>query len=375
MPDLRLYAAAIVIAGAIAAAGALLGLVRSSRVNRTAANRWTKLLELCQLFALATRWHRITRLAWLALAVVAGWWTLAISPQWPPRNGLERLLVLALPAAVILNVFLGRPDGIRSVDRRAPWARLGGRIAWALFAAAFVPTLLYGSVHLQFASSENGSPIVAWLMRGLLWMLLAIALETQRRWLLRLEQRTADGSVRVSLGLAVGAAALLILFGGYLKGGATALPLAAALLGGALPTLCARSTSPAGSDSSTGGVADSGVVSIAVIALAGWLVVGTFFGNVGVWPALVTWLAPLLAAAPDWLGVASGSDRRRRLSRYALRIAFVAAPLAFVLTLAYREFEQKYRPFTRLDSRPTQYASRMTVNSRPGRIGATDSSQ
>jgi hypothetical protein len=53
-------------------------------------------------------------------------------------------------------------------------------------------------------------------MRGLLWMLLAIALETQRRWLLRLEQRTADDSVRVSLGLAVGAAALLILFGGYL---------------------------------------------------------------------------------------------------------------------------------------------------------------
>ncbi|MFM7073249.1 MAG: hypothetical protein ACKO38_15795 [Planctomycetota bacterium] len=367
MPDLRLYAAAIVIAGAIAAAGSLLGLVPCGRDNRTAANRWNR--------------HRITRLIWLALAVVAGWWTLAILPQWPPRNGLERLLVLALPAAVLLEFCLGSLDGPPPGDRPVPWDRLGRRIAWALFAAAFVPTLLYGSVHLQVASPESGSPHFALITRGLLGILLAIALEKQRGWLLRLERHTADGSVRVGLGLAVGATALLILFGGYLKGGAAALPLAAAILGGALPTLGARPTSFVSGDSSTSGnsstgvVSDSGVVSVAVIALAGWLVVGTSFGNVGVWPALVTWLAPLLAAAPDWLGIASSSNGRRRLARVSLRIALVAAPLACVLTLAYREFEQKYRPFTQLDSRPPRDATRLTVNSGPGRIRATDSSQ
>jgi hypothetical protein len=35
-----------------------------------------------------------------------------------------------------------------------------------------------------------------------------------------------------------------------------------------------------------------------------------------------------------------------------LRIAFVATPLAVLLTVAYREFERKYRPFTARESTP-----------------------
>lgn len=428
MPDLRLYAAAIGLAGAIAAAGAILyGLccaVRASSAASQTRARWFARFSTC----VANAWFApgCLGLAWLALAIIAGWWVLEITPRWPPRNGLDRLLILVLPAAwlgivairvVAKNRFLdrnpdrnpesnpendadsepdsependpesnpasnresddgnspensvesipaNRPDSShpnkhpRVADRApprlhtlAPWR---GRLAWGLLAASILPTLLWGSVHLRVESSDGPWPLVPWLVRAGVWTLLTLVFVVHREWLERLEQRTADGSVRTALALAVGTAAQLILCGGYLKGGAAALPVAAALLGGALP-IAAVATGAirlrGWAAAASGG--DTLVVSLAAVALAGWLVVGTCFGNVGLLPAAVTWLAPLLAAAVDWLWPARPSRTgRRRLGRWLARIGLVALPLALVATVAFRQFEQKYRPFTSRDPVP-----------------------
>ena len=358
MPDLRLYAAAIGLSCVIAAAGAWL-----ERVPFAVGTWWL----------IARRFAAWQRVAWLVLAIGAGWWVLEIGPRWPPRNGLDRLLWLVLPAAIVWDGLCVSLAGIR-FPRQATWsAARWTRVAWGVFAAAFVPTLLYGSVYLRFESpafessafesSSDATPGNAWLLRGACWALLTAALWTQREWLVRLERRTDDGSVRFCMGMTLGAAALLILFGGYLKGGAAALPVVGALLGGVWPRSTGsrfteiRLSGPCLSVPGTAELASVGaggdrVLSFAVIALGGWLLVGVCFGNVGVVPAAITWLSPLLAAVPDWLWPMRERTSGRRWTRTTLRIALVATPLAFVLTGAYREFERKYRPFTARESMP-----------------------
>ena len=367
MPDLRLYAAAIGLSCVIAAAGACLGFVPFPRGWR---------LLYCRLLSRQPHSRRLPAcrfaswigLAWLVVAVGVGWWVLEIGPRWPPRNGLDRLLWLVLPAAIVWDGLCVVMAGAR-FPRQATWSPTRWTlVAWALFAAAIVPTLLYGSVYLRFESSAFESPAFkssadatpgnAWMWRGACWALLTAAVWTQREWLMRLERRTADGSVRFSLGITLGAAALLILFGGYLKGGAAALPVVGALLGGAWPRLTgARSietglAGPENGESASGEANDDRVLSLAVVALGGWLLVGVCFGNVGVASAVITWLSPLLAAVPAWLWPMRERTGERRWTRTALRIALVATPLAVVLTVAYREFERKYRPFTARESTP-----------------------
>lgn len=396
MPDLRLYAAAIGLAGAIAAAGAILSClcqaVRVSLAASPARARW--LTRFATWVAEAWFAPGCLGLAWLAPALIAGWWVLEITPRWPPRNGLDRLLILVLPAAWLGIVAIasatknrladrqpksgpasgvgnGPDDSVETVSenrpesglasehvsvadhpaaqrhRRASWR---GRLAWGVLAASILPTLLWGSVHLRVESLDGSGTVVPWLVRAAVWTLLTLFFVVHREWLERLEHRTADGSVRSALALAVGTTAQLILCGGYLKGGAAALPVAAALLGGALPIAAVatgaiklRGRAPAAS----GG--DTLVVSLAAFALAGWLVVGTCFGNVGVLPAAVTWLAPLLAGAVDWLWPAAQRTGRPRLGQWLARFGVVALPLAIVATVAFRQFEQKYKPFTLRD--------------------------
>jgi hypothetical protein len=129
-----------------------------------------------------------------------------------------------------------------------------------------------------------------------------------------------------------------VLLAGYLKGGATAFPLAGALLGGLLATRDRQRGEPVGVSGRQ--EARRVLVTLGTISLYGVLFVGAAFGRLPGERALLVGLAPLAGWITEW------SLLRRWPSRWLpwVRGAAIALPLGLALGSAKRDFDRTLGP-------------------------------
>lgn len=252
--------------------------------------------------------------AWLlglALAMIIGARLLSLSPHWPPRDGLDRLLFVILPAAFVVEL-IGR---IPQVPRWATWTLRG------VLAASAGRVLLHGSSYLDGSASD-------WTV-GEIRIALAIATGALLAvwWALdRLVQRSPGISVSFALAEVSIAAGLALMLSGYATGGQAALPLAAGLVGVAVATWVLKTAPPT-----------PGILGVGLVGLFGILILGRFFGELSTGRALAIFVAPLLA----WGAELPVLRNRKPWQIAAVRLALVTIPLAVVLFLAQQDFARK----------------------------------
>ena len=245
----------------------------------------------------------------LALGVYAGCWLLSLWPHWPPRDCADRLLILVLPAALIVEL-------LASLPATPGWLGIALRL---IVVAGAAPVLLYGSQYV--AGTQAWSPGLMWLVLGGLAAALAL------QWLLvaLLVRRAPGMAMPAMLAGVCGGAGVTIMLSSYATGGQLGLPLAAALGGAALATLTS-----AGLRGSVSWVGPT------VAGLFSLLVIGHFFGQLKTTHAAILFAAPLLA----WLLEAPYVRRLHPWAKEAGRIVLTAAVVAAVAFHAYRLFQE-----------------------------------
>jgi hypothetical protein len=213
----------------------------------------------------------------LAVGFSAGCWILGTRLHWPPRQDLDRLLVLVLPTVFMVETAV-QFAGVR------PW------LAWLprlLVVAGTARVLLHGSSYLASSpgSATGGWPLVhTWVILGglagfqlILWVLLDL-----------LAVRVPGTSETLCLAVTIAGAALAIMLSGYATGGQIGLPLAAAFGGIACASMTVSSPSRSRS-----------LLGPAVVGLASLLMIGYFFGELTRPHFLLLLAVPLLAWVPE----------------------------------------------------------------------------
>ena len=263
---------------------------------------------------------RLAGITGLGAGLAAGLGILALNLSWPPRNGLERLLTLVLPSGLAVECIVGH--------RRVP-----PRVAWCLRlgVSLLLPRiLLHESVYL----SGNERLWGMWQASG---TLLACGVMMFGMWfsLVHLSDRAPGMSVPLSLPLATLCSGVTVMLAGYVKGGAVAFPIAAALAASILATVvvCKRSEQPLGPSMQP-------IIGLGILGLFGLVFIGRFFGEVTTVRALSLLLAPQMCWVTEWLPGNRQSPRVVGL----LRGFLVAIPLLIVLTLAKRDFDRDLAP-------------------------------
>jgi hypothetical protein len=240
------------------------------------------------------------------IAVYAGLWLLELLPHFPPREALDRFLLVLLPAAAVAET-------IAAVSSRRGWAARGS------VAALAAPVLLYGSVYatdLSGPGSRTWSPAMMWFVFTALAALLMAAWVALHRLAIRTQGLAALGCVA---GATLGAS-LVIMLSGYATGGQSGVPLAAGL-GGVALALLFRKAKP---------ISD-GAIGVGVVGLFALLVVGRLFAGLTDVNAALLFAAPLLGWLPEML------PARQRI-RAALRLALAATPVVIALDFARQKF-------------------------------------
>ncbi|HZW29478.1 MAG TPA: hypothetical protein VFF52_02160 [Isosphaeraceae bacterium] len=235
-------------------------------------------------------------------------------PHWPPREDLDRFLLIIIPAVLIVELVGAFPR-----LNRLYW------VLWGMVIVCALRVLLHGSIYLAGPPARAWSPAQRALILGSLTGALAAA------WihLTRLARRAPGISTVVALAIAVGGSALTIMLSGYATGGQAGLPLSAALLGGA--AVAWLRPGPARGDAPIG---------VGVVGLFSLLVIGRFFGELRTDHALVLFAAPVLAWLPEL-------PRLRRLPAWArglLRVLLVGLVVGAVLGDAARRFAAESGP-------------------------------
>ncbi len=177
----------------------------------------------------------------VGIGFAAGCWWLGAQPHWPPREDLDRLLLIVLPAAGAVEIAV---------------ALLGPRwwICWSLrlvVMAAAAPIVLYGSVYL----SEAGGPGTRlWTPTQIGIALTHAGRGVGRDWVLLtlLGRRTSDRSLPLAVAVACLGASATVMLSGYATGGEIGLPLAAVLAGTACASLFRARPANTGSNSERG---------------------------------------------------------------------------------------------------------------------------
>ncbi|MFN7805495.1 MAG: hypothetical protein ACK5TO_15855 [Planctomycetaceae bacterium] len=323
MPDPGLFVLALVVAALVS----LLMVRAAAGLQRDAAARMGR-----------GRWA-----AWLGLlaGLAAGWDRLGYAVPWPPATGLDRLLVVVLPAVMVLDllvfsgVFHGLAGGVTKVLQRGAMACLPA-VMLGLVSMVVPLVLLWGSVYLRRGMDDQtlsgqGALLLA---SGSLLGLGGVSLQ-------RLSRQPAGNTVPISLMLALLSAGGCILLGGYIKGGAVAFPLAGVLLGGLLATIGRRSQ-PVFPQERT--EADRVLVTLGTVSLYGVLLVGCAFGRLPGGRALLVGLAPLLGWISEWPRLRFGAVRWIPW----LKLTVIIVPLGLALVAAKRDFERTLGPLVGL---------------------------
>lgn len=269
------------------------------------------LVAAASLFRRATHGALIGLLA-VATGFVAGCYAFPIEAKWPPFSGLDRFLLVLLPATFVIELAASFP-------RVPAWCAWIFRITLATVGGA---VLLYNSVYLT-----KNSPWQPWEVATLL-ALCPLVLAAQWWLLLKLDERTPNVATNWNMAIAIASAGMMVMLGGYIKGGAVALPLAAAIVGSSLGPM---RESPWNFQSALG---------FTLMGLFGILFVGQFFGKISLVGGIVVLLAPLLGWASELLP----KRHQKPWVVAAVRIAAAAIPLVVVLAIAKQNFDRKMGP-------------------------------
>jgi len=248
----------------------------------------------------------------VGLGFCAGCWWLGLRPHWPPREDQDRLLLLLFPAVIgveLVAAYLGR-------FRFLVW------LPRLVVAAAAARVLLHNTSYL---ADLAGPGTREWTPARTYSILGGLAGTLAGVWvaLVLLLRRTRSRSVPLTVALACGGAAVVVMLSGYASGGQLGLPLAAALTGAVLASLALSGTPDM-----------EGALGIGVVGLFALLVLGCFFGQLTTINAALLFFAPLLGFFPELPYVCRLGPRLRGF----LRLVLVLAPVLVALTLAQQKF-------------------------------------
>lgn len=287
----------------------------------TTAVSGSAILSALVVWTCAWPW-RMPRPAWTKAGLVAGagtgfflgCWLLRCLPHWPPREDLDRLLTVVIPAVLLVELLAVFPQVPR-------W------IVWPLRVAVVgggARALLHGTSYLAgFTETGSGewSPVQTWLILG------ALACAQGALWLMlsMLAKRAPGLSHTACLAGTIAGAAVTIMLSGYATGGQVGLPLAASLLGAAGATLVLPPSLQV--PPSTG---------VAVVGLSSLLVIGRFFGQLTITHMVLLFFAPVLG----WLPELALPQRVRPRLRALARVALVGLLVSGVVIHAQRKFAE-----------------------------------
>jgi hypothetical protein len=273
--------------------------------------------------------------------VVTGYGVLQFSYTWPPANALNRFLMIVLPATLVVELLAaisGRGEAVSSrilansaTKRTGSLWTLGFRLA---LYACIGRILLHDSVYLGEVGRGNPE---AWTFAKTLALFGGSFAGLIAGWslLCRLSERSAAGSITVSLALVIQCTGLATMMAGYIKGGAAAIPLAAALAGTTLASPLLGKC-PVGSDKAY----LRGTIGIGVIGLLSLLLIGHYFGQLTGLRAIVLFLTPLLG----WISELPGLRSRSAWQKSGVRLTAVTMVLSAVLFFTKRDFDIKMAP-------------------------------
>jgi hypothetical protein len=254
------------------------------------------------------------------LGLAAGCCVSSLRLRWPPANGLDRLLMIVVPAVLGIEFIAG-------MQRVPRW------VAWLLrmtLAASIPAILLHGSIYL----SGHDEEWPRW-RAGVVMTVCSALLAGVWGLLLRLSRRSAGVSMSLTLCLTMQCAGLTVMMAGYIGGGAVAFPLVGALLA---TSIGSRFPLP------YVGVSTSFVApvipGIGIVGLFGLIFIGCFFGRLPSGAAVAMLLAPLLC----WVSEVPQLRHQKPWLIGMLRLVLVAIPLVAVLLVAKREFDHGMAP-------------------------------
>jgi hypothetical protein len=237
---------------------------------------------------------------------------IGVWPHWPPREDIDRFLLLLLPIVVVVEIIAAVPP----LPRYAPW------ILRALVAIGATPLLLYDTIYLADVAGPDSRE---WSATQTAIILPSLALGLAAVWtvLLLLAKRPAARTLPIGLAVVCAGSALAVMLSGYATGGQLGLPLAAALAGVGFASLALR-----------GPVDISAGLGPGVVGLFALLAIGRFFGTMSTTHALLLFTTPLLCGLPELLP----SPQIRPWMRSVLQAIVVAIPVIFVVTQAQQKF-------------------------------------
>lgn len=247
-----------------------------------------------------------------AAGILAGYWMLHVEWSWPPISAMDRFRELILPAIGFVEFVACW----RAVPR---WLALVLRSVVALTIGS---VLMHGSIYLPHGSQITWQTIgilaITQLSLILLWLLLA-----------KLAIKRSAGAIHISLAISILCSGIIIMLGGYVNGGAAAIPLGCAVMSVVGATrIVSRATDM------------RSIVGFGVVSLFGLLFVGRYFGGISSTQAFVVFFAPALCWGSELPVIRSWGDRTIGL----LRILLVSIPLLIVLLLAKAEFDRRMVP-------------------------------
>ncbi|HEV8061640.1 MAG TPA: hypothetical protein VGP68_17295 [Gemmataceae bacterium] len=240
----------------------------------------------------------------VGLGILVGAWVLGLAPRVPPREALDRVLLVLIPAAVLAEV---------AAAAGPKWAGWASRMVVAAVAA---PVLVHGSSYVTDLSGPGSREWTPGLTTAI-FASLSLVLFLVWAGLTALASR-AGQSASGAVAVAAGGAAVAVMLSGYATGGQLGLPLAAAI----------------GVFALISGLHQPGAVGVAVVGLFSLLAIARLFAGLTTQNALVLLMAPLLAWGPEL-------PRARQLGprlRGGLRVALTAIPVIVTLWLAQQKF-------------------------------------
>ncbi|HEV3138848.1 MAG TPA: hypothetical protein VGZ26_13115, partial [Pirellulales bacterium] len=156
-----------------------------------------------------------------------GCWWLGLAPKLPPIEDRDRLFVVLLPAAAIVEIIAG-------FSRRRPWV---GHVLRVLLALPIPALLLFGSGWLPAAwAGMDPSAPSTWTPQEAIAMLVGLGVLLAAMWglLVWASQQTGGFVVPAALGLLVAAAGTCVALSGSVNEGQIGLPFAGVAAGALL---------------------------------------------------------------------------------------------------------------------------------------------
>ena len=248
----------------------------------------------------------LARIAASCVAILAalgtGAWILGLLPNFPPREDLDRLMLIVLPTAMVAEVI------VAGLDRYA-W------IPRCIVAAIAAPVLLHGSVYVTDLAGP-GSRIWSETITHLLFAGSAVLLMASWHLMNRLAVRKGTGMALTCVAGAVLGSGLVIMLSGYATGGQLGIPLAAALVGCMLASALSKESLP-------GEIA----LGVGTVGLFSLVFIGRLYAELTTLNGTLLLAAPLLGWLPELLPTAPRV-------RVMLRLVLTAAPVVVAPFLA-----------------------------------------